>query len=157
MSLEQSVILIKPDGLQRGLLGEVIQRFERKGLKLAGLKMMRLTDKILDEWYAHHKDKGFFDELKNFMKSSPIVAMLWEGIEAVDVVRKLVGTTLGREAEAGSIRGDFSISQQLNLIHASDGIENAEREKKLIFEKQDVFEWESEAMCLYYSQEERGR
>lgn len=157
MSLEQSVVLIKPDALQRGLFGEIVARFERKGLKLKGLKMMHLTDKILDEWYAHHKDKGFFDDLKGFMKSSPIVVMLWEGIEAIDVVRKLVGTTLGREAEAGSIRGDYSMSQQLNLIHASDGAENAEREKKLVFGKMEVFDWESASECLYYSQEERGR
>ena len=156
MKLQQSVVLVKPDGLQRGLLGEMISRFERKGLKLTGLKLMRLTDEILDEWYSHHKDKDFFNELKSFMKSAPIVAMLWEGIEAVAVVRKLVGTTHGREAEAGSIRGDFSISQQLNLIHASDSAETAEKEKELIFKKEDVVEWEAKTVELLYSQEERG-
>ncbi len=156
MSLEQSVVLVKPDGLQRGLLGEIISRFERKGLKLAGLKMMHLTDEILDQWYEHHKDKHFFDNLKGFMKSSPVAAMLWEGIEAVEVVMKLVGTTFGRAAEAGSIRGDFSISQQFNLIHASNGVKNAEREKKLIFKDTEVIEWESAAECLHYSKEERG-
>ena len=155
MKLQQSVVLVKPDGLQRGLLGEMISRFERKGLKLAGLKLMKLTDEILDEWYSHHKDKDFFDELKNFMKSAPIVAMLWEGIEAITVVRKLVGTTHGREAEAGSIRGDFSISQQLNLIHASDAGETANKEKKLIFEDKEVIEWEAKTVELMYSKEER--
>ncbi|MBU1085382.1 MAG: nucleoside-diphosphate kinase [Candidatus Beckwithbacteria bacterium] len=154
MRLEQSVVLVKPDGLQRGLLGEIIQRFEKKGLKLVGLKMMRLTDGILDEWYSHHKDKGFFDELKNFMKSSPIVAMLWEGIDSVMVVRKLVGSTSGREAEAGSIRGDFSISQQLNLIHASDGVETAKKERKLVFEDKEIIDWQSAEECLFYSREE---
>ena len=156
MKFEQSVILLKPDGLQRGLLGEIINRFEKKGLKLVGLKMMRLTDKILDEWYAHHKDKGFFDDLKGFMKSSPIVAMLWSGVGAIDTVRKLVGVTHGREAEAGSIRGDFSMSQQLNLIHASDAVETADKERKLIFSEEDVIEWESAVDALIYSKEELG-
>lgn len=156
MKTEQSVVLVKPDALQRGLLGEIVGRFERKGLKLTGLKMMLLTDEVLDQWYEHHKDKHFFDDLKGFMKSSPVVAILWEGVEAVNVVRKLVGTTLGREAEAGSIRGDFSISQQLNLIHASDSVENGQREKKLVFEKGEEFSWQSASDCLYYSKEERN-
>lgn len=154
MTVQQSVVLVKPDGLQRGLLGEIVQRFEHKGLKLAGLKMMRLTDEILDEWYSHHKDKSFFTDLKKFMKSAPIIAMLWQGIDAVAVVRKLVGTTSGREAEAGSIRGDFSISQQLNLIHASDSEETAKKEKGLLFVDEEVIEWTSASECLYYSKEE---
>lgn len=153
---ERSVVLLKPDGIQRGLLGEIVSRFERKGLKLVGLKLMRLTDDILDEWYAHHKDKGFFKDLKEFMMSSPIVAMLWEGVEAIDTVRKLVGATHGRLAEAGSIRGDFSMSQQLNLIHASDGAESAKKETDLIFKAEEIFEWESAADCLIYSKEELG-
>lgn len=152
--LEQSVVLIKPDGLQRGLLGEITQRFERKGLKLSGLKLMVLTDKILDDWYAHHKDKGFFSDLKSFMMSTPIVAMIWEGVGAIETVRKLVGVTHGREAEAGSIRGDFSMSQQLNLIHASDSKEGAEKEKDLIFKKDEVIKWELRTVELIYSKEE---
>ena len=154
--LERSVILLKPDGLQRGLLGEIVSRFEQKGLKLVGLKLMRLNDDVLDAWYAHHKDKGFFKDLKDFMMSSPIVAMLWEGVEAIDTVRKLVGATHGRLAEAGSIRGDFSMSQQLNLIHASDGVETAKKETDLIFEADEIFAWESAADCLIYSKEELG-
>lgn len=154
MTTQQSVVLIKPDALQRGLLGEIIARFERKGLKLVGLKLMRLTDEILDQWYVHHKDKAFFADLKNFMQSSPIVAMLWQGVDAVMVVRKLVGATSGREAEAGSIRGDFSVSQQLNLIHASDGVDSAKKEKELVFKAQEEIDWQSAAECLYYSREE---
>lgn len=157
MKVQESVVLIKPDGLERGLLGEMISRFERKGLKLVGLKMMHLTDEILDEWYAHHKDKHFFDDLKDFMKSAPIVAMLWEGIDAIRVVRKLVGTTHGREAEAGSVRGDFSISQQLNLIHASDSTGTAEKEKKLVFKDNEVVGWDPKTVELLYSKEERGK
>ena len=154
--LERSVILLKPDGLQRGLLGQIVGRFERKGLKLVGLKLMRLTDDVLDSWYAHHKDKGFFKDLKEFMMSSPVVAMLWEGVEAIDTVRKIVGVTHGRLAEAGSIRGDFSMSQQLNLIHASDSEANAIKEKSLIFGEGEVFEWTSASEVLVYSEEERS-
>lgn len=154
--MQQSVVLVKPDGLERGLLGEIVSRFERKGLKLVGIKMMKLTDEILDDWYSHHKDKDFFDDLKGFMKSAPIVAMLWEGKEAIAVVRKLAGTTHGREAEAGSVRGDFSISQQLNLIHASDSAETAKKEKGLIFKKEDIVGWEQKTIELLYSREERS-
>lgn len=154
MKVQQSVVLVKPDALQRGLLGEIIHRFERKGMKLVALKMMRLTDKILDEWYAHHKEKAFFADLKKFMQSSPIVAMLWEGIGAIPVVRKIVGVTSGREAEAGSIRGDFSMSRQLNLIHASDGDQSAAKERKLVFTDDDVIDWQSADECLFYSREE---
>ena len=156
MQMQQSTILIKPDGMQRGLLGEIIGRFERKGLKLVGLKMIRLSDPILDDWYGHHKEKPFFPKLKSYMQSAPIVAMLWEGIEAVDTVRKLCGVTLGRAAEAGSIRGDFSMSQQLNLIHASDSESNASKEKSLIFGEGEVFEWTSASEVLVYSDEERS-
>ena len=146
--------MLKPDGLQRGLLGEIVSRFEQKGLKLVGLKLMRLSDDVLDDWYAHHKDKGFFKDLKEFMMSSPVVAMLWEGIEAIETVRRIVGVTHGRQAEAGSIRGDFSMSQQLNLIHASDSVSAAKKETDLIFEADEIFAWESAADCLIYSKEE---
>lgn len=154
MKVQQSVVLVKPDALQRGLLGEIIHRFERKGMKLVALKMMRLTDEILNEWYAHHQEKAFFSDLKKFMQSSPIVAMLWEGIDALPVVRKIVGVTSGREAEAGSIRGDFSMSQQLNLIHASDSDASAAKERKLVFSDDDVIDWQSADECLFYSREE---
>lgn len=156
MTTQQSVVLVKPDALQRGLLGEIIHRFERKGMKLIGLKMMRLNDEILDQWYAHHKDKQFFSNLKAFMKSSPVVAMLWEGIDAIAVVRKIVGATSGREAEAGSIRGDFSISRQLNLIHASDAVATAEKERNLIFTDSEIIDWQSAEEVLHYSREELG-
>ena len=154
MSLEQSVVLIKPDGIQRGLVAEITSRLQRKGLKLTGLKLMVLTDEILDDWYDHHKGKGFFSDLKSFMMSTPIVAMMWEGVGAIETVRKLVGVTHGREAEAGSIRGDFSMSQQLNLIHASDSKEGAKKEKALIFEEDEVIKWEPKTVELIYSKEE---
>lgn len=156
MTTQQSVVLVKPDGLQRGLVGEIISRFEKKGLKLSAIKMVQLTDEVLDEWYAHHKDKAFFPKLAGFMKRSPVVAMLWEGIECIDAVRKITGITKSREAEAGSIRGDLGMSQQHNLIHASDGVETAERERKLIFSDDDVFSYDKDIEVLIYSDEERG-
>lgn len=147
MSKMRTAVLVKPDGLQRGLIGEIISRFERKGLKLVGIKMLSMTDDQLSDWYAEHKDKSFFGDLKSFMGSMPIVAMAWEGIDAVPVVRKLVGTTLGREAEAGSIRGDFGMSQQFNLIHASAEEADGIRELKIVFDEDELFDyaWAMEA------------
>lgn len=147
----RTAVLVKPDGLQRGLIGEIISRFERKGLKLIGLKMVQLSDDQLSRWYAEHKDKSFFGDLKSFMGSFPIVAMCWEGIEAVPVVRKLVGTTLGREAEAGSIRGDFGMSQQLNLIHASSSDSDAAREIEIVFGTDELFDYSGAMECVIYA------
>ncbi len=157
MSMQRTVVLVKPDGLQRGLIGEIMTRFERKGMKLLGLKMMRLTDELLDTWYAHHKDKSFFKDLKSFMTWTPIVAMVWEGQEAVSAVRKIVGVTKGWDAEAGSIRGDFAMSGSQNLIHASDEPANAEKEIALIFTPEEMFEYENAGERLVYSDFERGK
>jgi len=154
--MQRTIVLVKPDGLQRGLIGLIISRFERKGLKLIGLKMTRLTDEILDHWYAHHKDKPFFKHLKDFMKSDPIVAMVWEGLDSVDAVRLMCGVTKGSQAEPGSIRGDFGLSNQLNIIHASDSSEAAKKELHLIFSNDEVFEYEKGEYSYLYSEEERG-
>lgn len=151
MSHSRTAVLVKPDGLQRGLIGEIISRFENKGLKLVGLKMLNMTDEMLSEWYVEHKDKSFFGELKSFMGSMPIVAMVWEGIDVVPVVRKLVGTTLGREAEAGSIRGDFGMSQQYNLIHASSSESDAKREIAIVFEDDELIEYASALDSVIYA------
>ncbi len=152
--MERTVVLVKPDGLQRGLVGEIIHRFERKGLKLIGIKMIRLTDDVLDNWYAHHKDKPFFATLKSFMEWTPVVAMVWEGVEAIAAVRKIVGITKSREAEAGSIRGDFGMSGSQNIIHASDSPESSEKELGLIFNADEIFEYDSATDLLIYSKEE---
>ena len=152
--MERTIVLIKPDGLQRGLVGEIMHRFERKGLKLVGIKMIRLTDDILENWYSHHKDKPFFATLKNFMEWTPVVAMVWEGVEAVSAVRKIVGITKAREAEAGSIRGDFGMSGSQNIIHASDSQESADKELGLIFNADEIFEYDSATDLLIYSKEE---
>ncbi|HOX96693.1 MAG TPA: nucleoside-diphosphate kinase [Candidatus Woesebacteria bacterium] len=148
--MQKTVVLVKPDGLQRGLVGEIISRFERKGLKLAAIKMVQMSDEIIDSWYAHLKDKSFFGEIKSYISWTPIVAMVWEGLDAVDAVRKIVGITKAREAEAGSIRGDLGMSQQNNLIHASDSPEAAEKEMGLIFNKDEIFIYQSGMDCLVY-------
>lgn len=152
--MERSVILVKPDGVQRGLIGEIIHRFERKGLKLVGLKMISLSDAILDEWYVHHKDKPFFGGLKSYMKSYPVVAMLLEGKDAVATVRKMIGVTLARDAEPGTIRGDFAMSQQYNLVHASESTDTAKKEQSLIFSKDEIFEWDKKDLQNVYLEDE---
>jgi len=154
--MQKSAVLVKPDGLQRGLIGEIVARFERKGLKLVALKMTHLNDDILDTWYAHHKEKPFFPKLKGFMMQTPIIAMVWEGLDAVDTIRKMVGVTKGREAEAGSIRGDFAMSMSNNLIHASDSEDNANKEIGLLFTKDEIFSYSSDVDILIYSEEERS-
>jgi len=152
--MDRSVVLIKPDGVQRGLVGEVMKRFEQKGLKLVGLKMISLTDAVLDEWYVHHKDKPFFGSLKSYMMSYPVVAMLWEGIEAATTIRTLLGVTKGRAAAPGTIRGDFAMSQQYNLVHASESTEAAEKEESLIFTADEIFPWVKLDMTQIYAEEE---
>lgn len=156
MKMTRTAVLVKPDGLQRGLIGEIIARFERKGLKLVGLKMVSMSDAQLTDWYAEHKDKSFFGDLKSFMGSLPIVAMAWQGIDAVPVVRKLVGTTLGREAEAGSIRGDFGMSQQYNLIHASSSESDAKRELDIVFAPDEIFDYQTVVEDVIYADYERN-
>jgi nucleoside-diphosphate kinase len=154
--MERTVVLVKPDGVQRGIIGEIITRFERKGLRLAGLKMVALEDALLDEWYAHHKDKPFFGDLKSYMKSYPIIAMLWEGLDAAVTVRKMIGITKAREAEPGTIRGDFAMSQQYNLIHASESREAAEKEEQLMFQEGEVYNWDKKDLEHVYVSSERS-
>lgn len=140
--MQRTLVLLKPDALQRNLLGEIISRFERKGLKIVGLKMMELTDELLLEHYHQHQNKPFFKTLLKFMESSPVVAMVLEGVEAIEAVRLLCGPTLGRKADAGSIRGDYSMSQQQNIIHASDSLENAEKEIWRFFSQDEIFNYQ---------------
>ncbi|GDX62404.1 nucleoside-diphosphate kinase [Candidatus Levyibacteriota bacterium] len=155
--MERSVVLVKPDGLQRGLIGEILHRFERKGLKLVGLKMVSLSDVLLDEWYIHHKDRPFFPSLKSYMQSYPVIAMLWEGLEATSAIRKMIGVTKSRDAEPGTIRGDFGMSQQYNLIHASEDSVNADKESSLIFKNDEIFMWDKMDLSSIYVEEERNR
>lgn len=153
--MQRTVVLLKPDTLQRGLVGEIIHRFERRGLKIVGLKMMAVSDAVLDEHYAHHKDKPFFDGLKKFMASAPIVCMLLEGIDAINVVRKMAGATNARDAELGSIRGDFAMSTSANIIHVSDSEKSAREEESRFFKGDEVFDWQSVAEPYLYAEDEK--
>src|SRR3989344_4088436 len=153
--MQRTVVILKPDALQRGLAGEIIQRFEKKGLKLVALKMIMATDALLGLHYAHHADKPFFAGLKRFMMSSPLVCMLWEGIDVVKVVRKMVGATNGRDAEFGSIRGDYSNSQSADLIHVSDSEESAKVEEERFFKKDEIFQYDLALSPFLYGNDEK--
>ena len=130
---ERTLVLIKPDAVARGLVGEVIARFERKGLTLSALVLRTMDVEMADRHYAEHLEKAFYPPLRDFMTSGPLLAGILSGDEAVEVVRALVGATDGRKAAAGTIRGDLSLSNRENLVHASDSVESAEREIKLWF------------------------
>jgi nucleoside-diphosphate kinase len=130
---ERTLVLIKPDAVRRGLVGEIIARFERKGLAIDALVLRRMDADLADQHYAEHVDKPFYPPLKEFMTSGDLVAAIVSGDQAITVVRGLVGVTDGRAAAAGTIRGDFSLSNRENLVHASDSPESAEREIKLWF------------------------
>lgn len=134
METEQTLILIKPDGVQRRLIGEIIARYERKGLKLIGMKMMQLSPTTAEALYAvHHRGKPFYETLIQFVTSAPIVALAVEGRNAIELVRTLNGATDPLAAQPGSIRGDFSLNVTHNVVHASDSAENARRELRILF------------------------
>lgn len=153
--MERTLIIAKPDAVQRGLVGEIITRFERKGLKMIGVKMIRTDDKVLDDHYSHLSDKPFFADLKDFMKSSPVVVMAWEGYECTNAVRIIVGATNPRDADAGTIRGDMAIGQGRNLIHASDSKENGEIEVKRFFSESELFGYDKSEYVHVYEAFER--
>lgn len=152
---ERTLVLLKPDAVQRNLLGKIIERFEQKGLKIIGLKMMQLDDVLLDGHYAQHKDKPFFAGLKVFMKGSPVVAMVLEGLEAIRVVRMICGPTSGRNADMGTIRGDFSLSTQANIVHASSSLEDAEKEIWRFFNADELFDYARADFEYVYGDEEK--
>jgi len=136
--MQQTLILIKPDGVQRRLVGAITQRFERKGLRLAGLKLVQASRTLAEKHYAVHKGKSFYDSLLSFLTSGPTVAMVWEGREAVTVARTLMGATDGTKAPPATIRGDFALSVQNNLVHGSDSPENAALEIALWFRPEEL-------------------
>ncbi len=151
--MERTLVIIKPGAVRRGLVGKVIERFEDKGLKIVAMKMKHLDDRILSEHYAHLKDKPFFGRLVKAMEESPVILMVIEGKDAVDVVRKMAGPTNGREAMPGTIRGDFSMSIQNNVIHASDSKENAEKEIRRFFDDSEIYEYKKLEELVYASDE----
>ncbi len=141
-NIQRSLVLIKPDALQRELVGEVLCRFERKGLKMVALKMINLDEQTLVEHYGHLKDKPFFGDLKKFMMQTPVVAAVFEGLEVIDEIRKIVGSTNPRQADAGTIRADLSMNVPSNMVHASDSPEAAETEINRFFSENELFTYE---------------
>ena len=154
--MEKTLLLIKPDAIQRGLTGEIISRVEKKGLKITAIKMIQLTDKILTEHYSHISTKPFFGKIVEFMKSAPVIACCVEGLDAVDTLRNITGVTKSREAQPGTIRGDFGMSIQANLVHSSDSKEAAKDELNRFFTKADIFEYEQHLAPFIYSPDERN-
>jgi len=153
--LERTLVLLKPDAVQRGLVGEIIARFENKGLKLAGLKLRQFPTKLIQEHYAAHKDRPFYPKLVKFMTSGPVVAMVLEGKDAIEVTRNLMGATNSRKAAAGTIRGDLGMSFSNNLVHGSDSPEAAKKELALFFaDAAEVVEWKPAELEWVYSVEE---
>ncbi|MBT3278930.1 MAG: nucleoside-diphosphate kinase [Phycisphaerales bacterium] len=155
MELETTFVMIKPDGLQRRLLGEIISRFERKGLYLAAMKLIQVSDDQAAQHYAVHEGKPFYTQLVNFITAGPVVAMQWRGNDAIHLVRTMVGSTHGRDAAPGTIRGDFGISQSDNLIHASDSPESASAEAAIYFAPEDCLDYTPTLHPWHYDVKER--
>lgn len=154
MSLEKTLVILKPSAVQRGLIGEITTRFERKGLRLAGMKMMQLTDELLNEHYAHLSEKPFFQRVKNSMMASPVIVCCYEGVDAIQVVRFMTGATNGRVAIPGTIRGDFSVSSQENIVHTSDSPKTAIEEINRFFKPEELFEYKQVHMPYLYHTDE---
>ncbi len=140
--MERTLVLLKPDCVQRRLMGQIICRFENKGLNIIAMKMLQVTPELAQQHYAEHVQKSFYPGLEAFITGAPVVALVIEGLEAIGVVRELLGATSGLKAVAGTIRGDFSSSRQMNLVHASDGPEAADREIRLYFQPGELCPYE---------------
>lgn len=140
--MERTFIAIKPDGVQRQLVGEIISRFESKGFTLVGLKLVKVSRSLAEQHYAEHKEKPFFPSLVEFITSGPVVAMVWEGKGVVAAARKMIGSTNPLNAEPGTIRGDFGVDVGRNIIHGSDAVETAKREISLWFKEEELIGWE---------------
>ncbi|HRZ97446.1 MAG TPA: nucleoside-diphosphate kinase [Paludibacter sp.] len=152
--MEKTLVIVKPGAVQRGLIGEVIKRFEQKGLQIRGIKMIQLTDELLNEHYAHLADKPFFGRIKAAMTATPVIVCCLEGKDAVEVVHDMAGATNGRKAAFGTIRGDFSMSIQENIIHTSDSIENGITELKRFFKEEEIFDYKLTNLGFIYSGDE---
>jgi nucleoside-diphosphate kinase len=152
--MERTLVILKPCTVQRRLTGEIISRFEKKGLILVGMKMIWLTDEVLSEHYVHLKDKPFFQRVKDSMKVFPVVVCCWEGVDAVQVVRTITGSTNGRSALPGTIRGDYSMSMQENIIHASDSLETAAVELKRFFNENELYAYNPTLLPSLYASDE---
>jgi len=152
--MERTLVLLKPSTVQRALIGEIISRFEKKGLRIAGMKMMQLTDEILNDHYSHLSKKPFFSSLKASMMKTPVVALCLEGVEAIAVVRYITGYTNGRKADPGTIRGDYCMSNQQNIVHASDSPEAAVVELARFFRPEEIYDLGNLNMDRLYAVDE---
>ena len=139
--MERTLIIFKPDAVQRAVCGEILTRFEKKGLQIVGLKFMQIPAELAERHYAPHKGKPFYEGLMRFMTSSPVVVLALEGKGAIDICRKMMGATFGFKAEPGTIRGDYGVSSSFNLIHGSDSAESAARELDLFFKAGELVDW----------------
>ena len=148
--MERSLVLIKPDAIQRGLAGEIISRMEKKGLKIVAMKMLHMDEKLAQRHYAIHKGKAFFNGLVNFITSSPIIAIVFQGKNAVEIIRQMMGETDPVKARSGTIRGDFGIDIGHNLVHGSDSLENASKEIELFFKKNEILDYDRELDTWLY-------
>lgn len=148
------MVIFKPCTLQRGLVGEILNRFERKGLRLVGLKMMQLTDELLTEHYSHLREKPFFQQVKDSMMATPVIVCCFEGVDAVAAVRALAGSTNGRNASPGTIRGDYSMSFQENIVHTSDSLETAKIELNRFFKSEELFDYVQATFDYLYAKDE---
>ena len=152
--MEKTLVIIKPGAIQRGFIGEVIHRFERKGLQLCGIKMMQLTDEILADHYAHLVQRPYFKRIKDSMMITPVIVCCWKGLDAVHIVHEMAGKTNGREAALGTIRGDLSMSVQENIVHTSDTVENAGEELARFFNENEIFEFNNSMLNFLYANDE---
>lgn len=140
--MEKTFLMVKPDGVQRNLIGEIVRRFESKGFQLVGAKLMMVSQELAEKHYGEHKDKPFFGELVSFITSGPVFAMVWQGENIIAQARKMMGATNPAEAATGTIRGDFGVQVSQNIIHGSDSPESAEREIALFFNESDLISYE---------------
>jgi len=152
--MEKTLVIIKPGAIQRGFIGEVIKRFENKGLQLCGIKMIQLDDEVLKMHYAHLADQPFFKRIKDSMMASPVIVTCWQGLEAIRVVRAMAGVTNGKDASPGTIRGDFSVSKQENIIHASDSPDTARTELARFFNENEIFDYSQRLFDFLYANDE---
>lgn len=148
--MEQTLCILKPSAVGRFLMGEIIARIERKGLIISGMKMMQLEEQILREHYAHLVDKPFFPEIVKSMTATPVVVVCISGVDAVSVFRAMTGVTNGRQAAPGTLRGDFCMSNQANIVHASDSVENAAVELRRFFRPEEIFDWKPDQVAYLY-------
>ena len=148
--MERTLIILKPDAVQRGLSGEIITRFEKKGLQIVGMKLMRIPQQLAETHYEPHKGKPFYPGLVKFMTSSPVLVLALAGKGAIDISRKMMGKTFGSQAEPGTIRGDFGVSNSFNLIHGSDSAESAQKELTLFFKPEELIEWKQASQVWVY-------